>query len=193
MPNGLDNTRLGEFQPKEVGFACPPCYRNATATLWVLWRRFGKDLALGEVARRLAQESRSGNPCRQPEHCLARAYELPVATWATLDDARRGKWRAWLSCARRFEGLKATNSCAGRLELDLDTLVAMLRCDFPLARLGARLRCPRCGSSLVAIEWEEPPPPPPPREEVDRLPDGRPTGVDQEAVAFNQRRRPRAA
>lgn len=181
----LAAVRLSEFAPKEVGFDCRACRRHATASKWLLQRRFG-DITLGEVAKKLARGT-SGNPCRSPDHCFARPEELPVQSWASLDDARKGNWTAWLSCARRFEGLKASDSCVGRWQLDLRTLIANLRHDFPLHRLPTKLTCPDCGSSLVAIEWRVPPPQPSLKEEVERLPDGRPIGINEEAVAFNTR------
>jgi hypothetical protein len=108
---------------------------------------------------------------------------MPVETWANLGHAYRGKWRLHLECGRTHEGLKTSKACRGMVEIDVRTLYAYLNYDYPLHRL--RLRCPGCLSHLVHLSWTVPPPPSPSREEVARLPNGRPVGLDEEAIAFN--------
>ena len=190
MPDDFPNKRLSEVKPQAIGFNCNSCYRHAVVDWWELYRRFPGDPVLTEIALTLAK-STTGNPCRQPDHCLARPLEMPVDTWATLDHAYRGRWRVQLECGRRHEGLKAAKSCPRLFELDVRTLYALLGRDYRIDRL--RPRCPGCGSTLVHLIWTVPPPPPPPKEEVRRMPDGRPVGVDEEAVAFNTRRAMRGA
>ena len=51
-----------------------------------------------------------------------------------------------------LEGLKHKRRCGYKKWLDLETLV----CDFPLARVAERLRCPRCGCREVMVMFEPP-------------------------------------
>jgi hypothetical protein len=46
--------------------------------------------------------------------------------------------------------------------VDVETLVATLGYDFNLAHLPSHMRCPRCHSQTVGIEWVVPDPTPEP-------------------------------
>jgi len=66
-------------------------------------------------------------------------------------------WHIWARCAYgRREGLKSIRECTWSYDLDMATLVATRGRDFPLARIGERLRCPRCGSRKVAVMFSAP-------------------------------------
>jgi hypothetical protein len=51
---------------------------------------------------------------------------------------------------------KSSRECGYRKELDLETLVWTRGRAFPLSRLEARLRCPRCGSRDIVCLFEPP-------------------------------------
>jgi hypothetical protein len=53
-------------------------------------------------------------------------------------------------------GMKSIRAFVGRVTVDLETLVWMRGRDFPIARLGSRMRCIRCGSWRVVIHVEAP-------------------------------------
>ena len=111
---------------------------------------------------------------------------MPVETWATLQDAYLGGWRLQIECTRTHNGLKTAKACRGRFEIDVRTLYVAFRYDMSIDRL--RLHCPGCLSHHVQMTWTVPSPPPPPAEETVRMPDGRPIGIDDDAVAFNTKR-----
>lgn len=69
----------------------------------------------------------------------------------TIGEAYMHGWHIWAPCAYgRREGLKSIRKCICSYDLDMATLVATRGRDFPLAQIGERLRCPRCGSRKVA-------------------------------------------
>lgn len=75
----------------------------------------------------------------------------------TLGDAWAHNATVWMACAwGPYEGLKRKRECSYRLNLDMPTLVATRGRDFPVVRLGERLRCPQCGSRKVRVVWEFP-------------------------------------
>src|ERR1700674_3394489 len=77
----------------------------------------------------------------------------------TLGEACSQCWRVTVRCAYgRSEGPRSQSSreCGYRKELDLETLVWTRGRAFPLSRLEARLRCPRCGSRDIVCLFEAP-------------------------------------
>lgn len=76
----------------------------------------------------------------------------------TLGDALAHDMRVWMACAfgPYTKGLQRGRECNFRLNLDLETLVATRGRDFPVARLGERLRCRRCGSRAIRVVWQVP-------------------------------------
>jgi hypothetical protein len=82
-----------------------------------------------------------------------------MAQVETLGDAYSLGWRVRVRCAHgRADDArrKSSRECGYRNELDLETLVWTRGRAFPLARLDARLRCPRCGSRDVVCLFEPP-------------------------------------
>jgi hypothetical protein len=186
MPIEFPNRRLSEVESQTVGFDCHRCRRHTALEWRELRRHFREEQTLAEIALLVAIKGNSGNPCRQPDACQVAPREMPVTTWATLQDAYLGSWGLQLECTRTHNGLKTAKSCRGRFPIDVRTLYVAFRYDMPIDRL--RLRCPGCLSHHVHLIWTVPPPEPPPLEEVVRLPDGRPIGLDDEAVAYNTER-----
>ena len=54
------------------------------------------------------------------------------------------------------EGLKRKSECGYRKELDLETLVCTRGRAFPIARIGERLKCPRCGHFPMSVVFSPP-------------------------------------
>lgn len=82
--------------------------------------------------------------------------------WGTLEDARRGGWTARLHCLRHTAALRRVESCPEVTWLDVETLYAVFGHDFPLERLTHRLRCPKCHTDVIEVEWFVPPETPAP-------------------------------
>jgi DNA-directed RNA polymerase subunit RPC12/RpoP len=79
---------------------------------------------------------------------------MPVET---LGEAWNSGWRITMRCAwGKRDGMKSIRECGYRRELDMETLVCTRGRDFPLMGLQTRLRCPRCGSRLVAVMFSPP-------------------------------------
>jgi transposase-like protein len=75
----------------------------------------------------------------------------------TIGQARHYGWKAKARCAYgKREGMKSIRACVQNIDLDMDTLLWTRGRDFPLARLGERLRCPRCGSRDVSVMFIPP-------------------------------------
>jgi len=75
----------------------------------------------------------------------------------TLGEAYRGSWAIRVRCIRGYvEGPSSTRKCEHQASLDMQTLVWTRGRNFPLARLGARLMCPRCGSREVSVMFVPP-------------------------------------
>ena len=77
----------------------------------------------------------------------------------TLGDAYAFGWRVRARCAYGRADTthrKSSRECSYRKELDLETLVWTRGRAFPLSRLEARLRCPRCGSRDIVCLFEPP-------------------------------------
>jgi hypothetical protein len=149
---------LSQYKPREVSIDCFRCRRHAHCVTAVLLKKFG-DQRLGVAARMLAR-SVAGiyGPCGLAEdpfttHCSARAVEADPITWARIDDAEKGGWRAYLHCHRRLENLKRAKSCSEVIELPVLVLKAHLGWDFPLEAVPRKYRCPHCGSKSTEIEW----------------------------------------
>jgi hypothetical protein len=80
-----------------------------------------------------------------------------VMAVSTLGDAMNLSWRITMRCAwGKRDAMKSIRECTYRRELDMATLVATRGCDFPLAGLETRLRCPRCGSRQITVVFEVP-------------------------------------
>jgi hypothetical protein len=79
-------------------------------------------------------------------------------TVETLGEALSYGWRITARCAwgKAREGLQSPKECRYRAELDLATLVWTRGRGFPLSMLGARLRCPMCGSRQVTVMYSPP-------------------------------------
>jgi len=76
---------------------------------------------------------------------------------STLGEAHDLSWRIRARCAGgNRDGMKSVRECLNMSELHLPTLLWTRGRDFPLALLGDRLRCPRCGSRFVAVYFEPP-------------------------------------
>jgi hypothetical protein len=93
--------------------------------------------------------------------CSVSPIQPPVEHWATLNDARLGKWGAVLYCRRTLEALKRSTPCLPPVELDVLSLAASFGHWQPLDRLPAKLRCPGCESHLISVEWIVPSKPAP--------------------------------
>jgi hypothetical protein len=133
---------------------CARCRRTANdVDVSKVARRFGKTLTMGQVALAVAGSGRRPCGLAATGQCSAQVWEPPVWHWANLDQAWRGGWTARLRCRRQHAALKKTTSCADVVFLDIETLVATLGYDFKLERLPSRLKCPRCHSELVEVEW----------------------------------------
>jgi hypothetical protein len=73
-------------------------------------------------------------------------------------DASSAGWRAHPRCpGGQLEYTRSTAKCRYQAELSLETLVWMRGRDMPLAGLGDRMMCPRCGNRRVNLIFEPPP------------------------------------
>lgn len=151
---------LGTYKPREFRIECLRCRRGVVLDRWHMVRRFGTETTLADCAGKIAASAGCnlaaiyGGP-----DCSVQVFETSVESWATLRDAQEGKWRAYLTCQRRYAALKSAESCPGTVALDIATLIVALGDQFPLLRLKSRSKCPSCGTSSVAIDWQVPQPP----------------------------------
>lgn len=147
-------TTISNYKPKKWRIDCPRCRRNAELDRYDMQRRFGGDMTLAESARQIAARAGCnlaaihGGP-----GCDVRVVEMAVWTWATLMDARLGKWQGYLTCQRRFASLKSSDSCPETVQLNVLTLIAALGDNFTLERLRTKVRCPLCGTASVEVDW----------------------------------------
>jgi hypothetical protein len=75
----------------------------------------------------------------------------------TIGEAWQLGWRITARCARRKrDGMKSVRLCVYSYQLDMSTLVWTRGAPFPLFDLGARLKCPSCGSRRVALIFHMP-------------------------------------
>jgi hypothetical protein len=76
----------------------------------------------------------------------------------TLGDAFTHSVKVWMACAwgPQTKGYQRGRECQYRKDLDLETLICTRGRDFPMVRLGERVRCPRCGSREVRVVWNFP-------------------------------------
>ena len=156
-------TPLSAYRPPVIRVECLRCKRNAPdLDVQSLARRFGRSMAIGDLARQVAAAGRPACQLAISGQCGARALEPPVWHWADLEAAWRGGWLARLHCRRHHAALKKTSPCPEVVILDVETLVAAYGYDEKLARLPGRMSCPRCHSSVVGIEWIVPDPKPAP-------------------------------
>jgi hypothetical protein len=175
-------TKIGDYRPKKWRIDCLRCQRNADLDRYDMERRFGPEMTLSECAKQIAAKAGCnlaaihGGP-----GCNVRVVEVAVWTWATLLDARLGKWQAYLTCQRRFASLKSADSCPEAIQLNVLTLIAALGDNFTLEKLRTKLRCPLCGTDSVEIEWFVPSEPDTPAPIQDRPPEPlrlRPRGAE---------------
>lgn len=158
------NIRLQSYAPRAFQVSCTRCQRRADVQTAVAKRKFG-DVSLAEAATQIAKDAGcvlASDPKRVL--CSAVTSEAPVHWWANLYDARIGNWQGFLSCRRRFAGLKPIkpkDACPEYVPLDVLSLSASFGGDFPLERLPRKLRCPYCQSDMVDVDWAVPSAPDP--------------------------------
>lgn len=76
----------------------------------------------------------------------------------TIGEALDLGWRLRMRCAfGKRDAMKSIRECVFAHDLDLMTLVCTRGRAFPIARVAERLKCPRCGSTRVAVLFEPPP------------------------------------
>lgn len=153
--------QLSAYQPRELDIVCRRCQRHGSMKTVTLKSRY-VDQTLGDIARLVAAD---GDPAcalaaMGGDGCSVLPIEPPFEQWATLSEARLGRWVGWLTCGRRRAGLKATRSCPGEFMVDVHSLLMVLPWEFPLAKLPTRLTCPECQTRHVVIRWEQMAPPP---------------------------------
>ena len=75
----------------------------------------------------------------------------------TLGDALDHGWKLHVRCAwGKRDAMKSIRECVNSIEIDMPTLVWTRGREFPIAMLGNRMKCPRCGSRRVAIRFVVP-------------------------------------
>jgi len=75
----------------------------------------------------------------------------------TLKDALSAGWRVHARCIDgHVEYTSSKAKCRYQAELSLETLVWTRGRNMPLAGLGERMMCPRCGSRRVNVVFEPP-------------------------------------
>lgn len=80
-----------------------------------------------------------------------------MAEVETIGDLWTYGARVYVRCAwGKRDGLKTIRECGDRYELDVMSLVWTRGANFPIALLGDRLKCPRCGSRRVAVHFSLP-------------------------------------
>ena len=80
---------------------------------------------------------------------------MPVET---LRDALSAGWRVHARCIDgHVEYTRSKAKCRYQAELNLETLVWTRGRNMPLATLGDRIMCPRCGNRRVNLIFEPPP------------------------------------
>lgn len=75
----------------------------------------------------------------------------------TLMDALSAGWRVHARCiGGQADYTRSKAKCRYQAELSLETLVWTRGPNMPLAALGERMMCPRCGSRRVSVIFEPP-------------------------------------
>lgn len=152
---------LDQYKPPELIIDCPRCKRRAVLEVASLKKKFGNQ-PLAVIARMAARASTSiHGPCALADDpfqllCSARASAPDPVTWASILDAERGGWMAFLHCERHMAGLKRAEACREVTPLPVTVLKAIFGWDAKLWGLNQRMRCPHCGTPLVQIEWKIP-------------------------------------
>jgi|GEM_PF-3202049 len=160
MPFDPRTITIGAYRPENWRIECTRCRRSAVVERHAMQRRFGGDITLAECARQVAAQRGCNLASLEGGHgCSVRVEETEVWTWARLHHARMGDWQVYLTCHRKMAGLKAADSCPEAIRLDILSLIALLGDDFPLAHVPAKLKCPRCGTARIDVEWHVPRPP----------------------------------
>lgn len=148
---------IGDYFAAEWDIICAICKRHETVTKWRMNQDFGPDITLQEAARRLAAATGCSRAAAyHGAGCNVIVSEIDVIRWASLRDAQKGKWRAYLVCHRRHAALKSVKSCPERTELDIETMCITFGDGFKIDRLPRKCRCPGCGTDFVDIEWYVP-------------------------------------
>ena len=76
---------------------------------------------------------------------------------STLGEAHDHGWKIRVRCAfGPRDGMKRVRECTKQAYLDVGTLVWTRGREMPLAVLGDRLKCPGCGSRVVAVYFIPP-------------------------------------
>jgi hypothetical protein len=80
---------------------------------------------------------------------------LEVITNRTLGVAFIEGLRPHVRCLRgKRSGPVKTEPCGYAANLSLETLIWTRGAAFPVWRLASRLKCPRCGGTRMAVEWQ---------------------------------------
>jgi len=75
----------------------------------------------------------------------------------TIGEAHDLGWKLRAYCRHgNRDGMKSIRECTWSIDLHLPTLVATRGRAFPLASVGSRLKCIRCGSMRVSVIFEPP-------------------------------------
>ncbi len=80
-----------------------------------------------------------------------------MASIETIGEAFNNGWQVSASCRHgTMDTGSSSRKCDWKYPLDMMTLVATRGRDFPMADLGDRLRCPRCGSRKISVMYVTP-------------------------------------
>ena len=75
----------------------------------------------------------------------------------TLSEALDQDWTLQLFCGRgKREAMKSIRECLASIDADLASIVWTRGREFPMALIGSRLKCPRCGSRVVRVLFQPP-------------------------------------
>lgn len=75
----------------------------------------------------------------------------------TLGEAWDRGWKLRIVCREgKGHAMKKHRACIAYHDADLETIVWTHGREYPIARLAARLKCPRCSSRFVSISFSVP-------------------------------------
>lgn len=90
-------TKIGDYRRRKWRIDCLRCQRNADLDRYDMERRFGPEMTLSDCAKQIAAKAgRNLAAIHGGPACNVRVVEVAVWTWATLLDARLGRWQAYL-------------------------------------------------------------------------------------------------